>query len=84
MWLDRLKVAIVQKDTDLLEDLLQELPELTSKEDLDSAVTLIAQAVEMVQILKDETARSMQQIKKTKEFLESTLRQKAHQLDTLS
>lgn len=84
MWLDRLKVAIVQQDTHLLEELLDDIPHLQTKEELDSAVVLIEQAVAMVKRLQDETAESMQQIKKTKEFVTSTLRQKKHKFDTHS
>lgn len=84
MWVEKLKIAVVQKDTNLLDTLLDSIPEHLSKEELDSAIVLIEQAKEMVQALQDETASSMLQIQKNKEFLESTASGKQSQLDITS
>lgn len=84
MWLNQLKIAVSQKDPELLGSLLAEIPELTEKEELDSAIVLLAQAKEIIQNLQDETAVSMKQIKKNLEFLKSTQTSKPFKLDVKS
>lgn len=84
MWVEKLKIAVVQKDTNLLDALLDNIPEHLSKEELDSAIVLIEQAREMVQTLQDETAAAMIQIQKNKEFLEATASDKQSRLDIIS
>lgn len=84
MWLNQLKIAVSQKDPELLGSLLTEIPELTEKEELDSAIVLLAQAKEIIQNLQDETAASMKQIKKNLEFLKSTEAMKTYKLDIKS
>lgn len=84
MWLDRLKIAISQKDTELLGSLLEDIPQLSTQKELDSAIVLLDQAREIVQDLKDGAAKSMQQIKKNKEFLESTAEKQSNRFDITS
>jgi len=71
MWLNQLKVAIVEKDTALLELLLQDIPKLEKKEEIESAIVLLGEATRLVQSLKDETQASMSQIRKNINFLKS-------------
>jgi len=71
MWLNQLKVAIVEKDTALLELLLNDIPKLEKKEDIESAIVLLGEATRLVQSLKDETQKSMRQVKKNIDFLKS-------------
>lgn len=84
MWLDQLKIAVSQKDIELLGSLLSDIPNLTEKKELDSAIVLLAQAKEIVLNLQNETVASMQQIKKNREFLQSTQAVKSHRLDIKS
>lgn len=85
MWLNQLKIAVSQKDIELLDSLLSDIPNLTEKEELDSAIVLLAQAKEIIQNLQNETAASMKQIKKNLEFLKSTeTTKKPHRLDVKS
>ncbi|MDH4944749.1 hypothetical protein [Sulfurimonas sp. C5] len=84
MWLNQLKIAVSQKDMDLLGSLLADIPNLTDKEELDSAIVLLAQAKEIIQELQNETAASMKQIKKNLEFLKSTETTQPHRLDVKS
>lgn len=84
MWLNQLKIAVSQKDIELLGSLLSDIPNLTDKEELDSAIVLLAQAKEIIQELQNETAASMKQIKKNLEFLKSTEATKIHKLDIKS
>ncbi len=84
MWLTRLKIAIVEKDTDALDTLLDDLPELSDLKDIEEAVYLLNEASELLQTLKDETAVSMQQIKKNISFLRSTEAPSPSKLDIKS
>ncbi|MDQ7045246.1 MAG: hypothetical protein Q9M32_04955, partial [Sulfurimonas sp.] len=64
MWLKQLTIAIVEKDTDKLSKLMEEVPELTKKEDLDSAICLLAEATQLTTSLRDDTQKSMIQMQK--------------------
>jgi len=71
MWLNKLKIAIVEKDTALLELLLNDIPELKKREDIESAIALLGEATCLVQSLKDTTQSSMEQVRKNINFLKS-------------
>ena len=72
MWLANLKIAIIEKNTDAIDKLMDEIPELTEANDLVEAIYLLKAARELVDILKDETSNSMKQIKTNLRFLRST------------
>ena len=72
MWLNQLKVAVVQKDIKLLESLLSAVPTFESEEEVQNAFYLLKEASAVVESLKDETATSMTQVKKNIDFLKST------------
>jgi len=84
MWLNKLKVAVVQRDTELLETLLDDLPQLEDTKDIEEALYLLAEATKIVQELKDETAASMVQMKKNIDFLNSTTANKTAKFDITS
>ena len=84
MWLNRLKVAVVQRDTELLETLLDDLPLLEDARDIEEALYLLAEATKIVQELKDETAASMVQMKKNIDFLNVTKREQTSKFDITS
>jgi len=72
MWLNQLKVAVIQKDIKLLESLLSSVPTFESEEEVQNAFYLLKEASAVVESLKDETATSMTQVKKNIDFLKST------------
>ena len=72
MWLNNLKIAIVEKNTDKINKLLDDLPQLEKAEEIEEAIYLLREASELVHTLKDETSHSMKQIKKNLQFLRST------------
>ena len=72
MWLTKLKIAIVEKNTDALDKLLDKIPELTDADDIQQAIYLLKEATELVSSLKDETQASMKLVKKNLQFLRST------------
>ena len=84
MWLNDLKIAIVEKDTDKINKLLDELPELDKSSDIEQAVYLLKEASELVYTLQDETSTAMRQIKKNINFLKSTQAQAPNRLDIKS
>jgi hypothetical protein len=72
MWLTKLKIAIIEKNPDALNKLLDDIPQLQSPKEIEEAVYLLKEATALVNNLKDETKASMKQIKKNLDFLRST------------
>ncbi|WP_373002762.1 hypothetical protein [Sulfurimonas sp.] len=81
MWLTKLKIAIIEKNTDALDALLDDIPELSEAEEVEQAIYLLKEATELLYTLQDETKISMNKIKKNIAFLRSTERQKINKLD---
>lgn len=84
MWLNKLQIAIVEKDTDKLDELLNTLPEFKNKEEMQKASYLLKEAMVLLLKLKGETSASMKQIKKNLEFLNSTQSNPTNKLDIKS
>lgn len=84
MWLNELKIAVVEKDIDKINKLMDNLPELEKKEEIERAIYLLKEATNLVQGLKDDTQASMIQMKKNITFLQATERQKTSSLDIKS
>lgn len=84
MWLNQLKIAIVQRDISLLSTLLEDIPTLEDPKDIESAQVLLAEASEIFKKLQDETAASMKKMKKSIEFLRATHSQQTNKLDIKS
>lgn len=84
MWLSKLKIAIVQKDTASMQKLLDTTPNFSSEKESTEALYLMANAIELVTNLKDKTQISMQQMKKNIEFLETTQSEITSKLDLKS
>lgn len=72
MWLTKLKIAIVEKNADALERLMDEVPQLTDAKEIEEAICLLKEATAMINSLKDETKVSMNLIKKNLDFLRSS------------
>jgi len=72
MWITKLKIAIIEKNPQALEALMDDIPNLTEKEDMQTAVLLLKEASEFMQTLKGETKTSMIKIQKNLQFLRST------------
>jgi hypothetical protein len=84
MWLKALKVAIIEKDTDKFHALLENLPVLKDKKEIEEALFLIDAAKEILEKLKIETKTSMVQMKKNIDFLNSTRVDKVSKFDITS
>ena len=84
MWLKKLKIAVIQKDTKSLDVLLDDIPALEDAKEIEEALYLLQEAQKIVQNLKDETASSMAQMRKNIDFLNSTTANKTAQFDITS
>jgi len=72
MWATKLKLAIVEKDTKALDELLNSIPTFDAKEDekeIQEAMFLLREALILAHTLQDDTALSMQLIKQNINFL---------------
>lgn len=72
MWLNKLKIAIVEKNPNALSKLLDDIPQLQSPKEIEEAIYLLKEATALMNSLKDETKASMKQVKKNLDFLRST------------
>jgi hypothetical protein len=72
MWLKKLQIAIIEKDADAINALMDAVPEFKNSRDIETAMYLLREAVELLYTLKDETALTMKQLKKNIDFLKST------------
>ena len=84
MWLTNIKIAIVEKNSDKINHLLDDVPKFENKHDVEEAMYLLREAAELVYTLKDGTEQSMKQIKKSINFLKSTQAPVANKLDLKS
>ena len=83
-WFDKLKVAIVTKNTNQVKLLTNELPKLESIEELKKAQHLINEAYKLMVTLRDETSSQLSKIKRSIEFIESTHLDNKQGLDIVS
>ena len=84
MWLNKLQIAIIEKDTEKLDELLETFPEFKNLEEMQKASYLLREALELLYTLQDETSGSMKQIKKNLDFLNSTQAKPTAKLDIKS
>lgn len=84
MWLNNLKIAVIEKDLEKVEKLLDEMPELHDVKDIEQALYLLHEATVQATLLKEHTADSMMRIKKNIDFLRATEHQSPNKLDIFS
>jgi len=81
MWLNKLQIAIIEKNTDALDKLLDTMPSFENKKDMESAAYLLREALELLYTLKDATSSTMKQLKKNISFIQSTAPQQKNKFD---
>jgi len=84
MWLNELKIALVQQDIEKLNNLLESIPPLENLTDINKAIHLLDEATKMVVTKQNKALSSMQTIKKNIDFLKSTKPQNGQNLDIFS
>jgi len=73
IWLNKLQVAIIEKNTDSLDALLlDDLPEFKDVEEMKKASYLLIEASRLLHALKDDAAYQMKKIQKNIKFINST------------
>ena len=72
MWLNSLKIAIIEKNPEKIDELLESMPTFDDVKDMESAAYLLKEASILMLTLKDETAESLKKLRKTRKFLDST------------
>lgn len=72
IWNSALTIAIVEKDIEQIEKLIDMMPLFTDANAAITAQALLQEALNIVSSHKDETYESMQKIKKTRAFLLSS------------
>ncbi len=81
MWLNQLQIAVIEKNTSKLNELIGDIPDLKIKKDIDSAICLLDEASLLLTSLRDDKKSSMQQMQKTIKFLKATESKKSSSLD---
>ena len=84
MWLNRLKIALIEKNTDAIDTLLDETPDLKDVEEMKEASYILREVAVLLHELQDETAKNMKQLKKHIDFMGSTQAPRVSRLDIKS
>ena len=84
MWLNKLKIAIVEKNVDALDKLLDNIPEFSDSKDIKTTMYLLKEASEIFTSLRAEASASMKQIKANIKLLSATQSIPPYKLDIKS
>jgi len=84
MWLSRLQIAIVEKKPERIDELVADIPAFEDVNEMQSAASLIQEALRLLHELKDETGETLIKLQKHKDFLESTTNVSNSKLDITS
>ena len=84
MWLTELQIAIIEKNPQRIDALIGNMPKFESLEDMQSASSLIKEALNLMHHLKDETGQTLEKIQKHKDFLNSATADKTAKFDITS
>ena len=68
MWLKEFQIAIIEKDTQKIDELISVPLKFDSVDDMKSAMYLLAEASKLLHGLKDETKQTIIQLKKNIDF----------------
>ncbi len=69
-WLEDFKIAIIEKNFEKIETLLEEMPEIKSIGDLKTSVALINEAKKLLAQEQNQLKENMAKIQKSKKFLQ--------------
>ncbi|MCF6172717.1 MAG: hypothetical protein L3J44_02890 [Campylobacteraceae bacterium] len=71
LWINDLKVAIIEEDTKSIANLTKNLPDFTILDEAQEALSLVKTAIDLIDKKKQEALETMKKIKQTKNFLSS-------------
>lgn len=72
MWLNNVKLAVINQDFEHLAILLESMPQDTTLEQMQEASYLVQEALKTLHNQKDEVASVLVQLQKNRAFLQST------------
>ena len=84
MWLNQLKIALIEKNTDTIDKLLINMPTFDNVDDMRSAQALLKESLILLHTLKDATASSMKQLQTNINYLNATQSTTSTMLDIKS
>ena len=84
MWLNQLKIALVEKNIDTIDKLMINMPTFDNVDDMKSAQALLKESLILLYTLKDATASSMKQLQKNINYLNATQSSTSTRLDIKS
>jgi hypothetical protein len=84
MWLRKFKLAVVQKDVETIDRLLDKMPSFEKLEELEEAAYLIKEAYTLMAALQSDNESTMQQLQKNIKFLKATQNEAPKKLDITS
>lgn len=72
MWMNEFKVALIEKNVKALDTLILQMPQFETLDEMEEAFYLMNHARELLENLKNDTARTMKKIKENIRYIEST------------
>ena len=84
MWLNQLKIALVEKNIDTIDKLMINMPTFDNVDDIKSAQALLKESLILLYTLKDATASSMKQLQTNINYLNATQSSTSTRLDIKS
>ena len=84
MWHTKLQIAIIEKNPELIDMLVSEMPDFETREEMESAAALIHEALKLLQQLKNETGETLQKLRKHKDFLNADSSSTLQKIDITS
>ena len=84
MWINEFKIALIEKNTQKLEKLVDADLKFDSIEEIEEAMYLIKEANKFFTKLKDETVISMNHLRKNIDFLRATQSPLENKIDIIS
>jgi hypothetical protein len=84
MWLKKFKLALIKKEVETMETLLDEMPEFDTLDELKEAAYLIKEAYGIMTQLQSENEKVLGQLRKNIQFLNATQHEAPTKLDITS
>jgi len=84
MWLTDMQIAIIEKNPQRIDALIADMPVFKSVTEMQSASSLIKEALKLMYELKSETGETLKKLQKHKDFLNSATANKAAKFDISS
>ncbi|WP_104722087.1 hypothetical protein [Helicobacter mesocricetorum] len=68
-WINELKVAYLNKNDDKINELLDNLPTLTTRDEMFETLAIMEQITQYAKAQKNQLSQEMRKLKQTKQFL---------------